>query len=290
MGPADSTARSWRPSLGSSAFGEHRLEAIPGLDRAADHAGRHGTVDRLGRPYVRGGRDLRSTAEILEDEGFGAALRSDAVDVEHEGPGERLGRVDLQVFPEERHVLTIESVTDVPPGAARPDVHLDDRGRGALGPPPAGDAVRVRERLPDRLARRVEGALEHEVATLRVDRRAVGTAPVDPRRAHRCLHPIYSRASCVSRRYASSRSKLSSQWRRYGSTQSAMSRSGPARSRRGRHCACRPCSMSPARSSTRRCLEMAGWLMSKGADRSFTDCLLYTSDAADEEDSVDLGG
>ena len=33
---------------------------------------------------------------------------------------------------------------------------------------------------------------------------------------------------------------------------------GPARSRRGRHCACRPCSMRPARSSTRRCLEMRG--------------------------------
>src|SRR5688500_85126 len=45
---------------------------------------------------------------------------------------------------------------------------------------------------------------------------------------------------------------------------------GVASSVRGRHCASRPRAMRPARSSTRRCLEMAGPLMSNGAESSLT--------------------
>src|SRR5262249_17985626 len=41
--------------------------------------------------------------------------------------------------------------------------------------------------------------------------------------------------------------------------------------RRGRRCASRPREIRPARSSTLRCLEMAGWLMAKGLASSATD-------------------
>ena len=36
------------PFWGSSALGQHRLETIPRLDRATDHAGRQGAFDDLG--------------------------------------------------------------------------------------------------------------------------------------------------------------------------------------------------------------------------------------------------
>ena len=45
----------------------------------------------------------------------------------------------------------------------------------------------------------------------------------------------------------------------------------PARSRQGRHCASRPRAIRPARSSTFRCLETAGRLMSNGSASSVTD-------------------
>src|SRR5690349_9244050 len=47
--------------------------------------------------------------------------------------------------------------------------------------------------------------------------------------------------------------------------------SGPACSRHGRHCASRPRSIRPAVSSTFRCFETAGRLMSNGAASSLTE-------------------
>ena len=47
--------------------------------------------------------------------------------------------------------------------------------------------------------------------------------------------------------------------------------SGAASSRQGRHCASRPRAIRPARSSTLRCLEMAGRLISNGSASSVTD-------------------
>ena len=51
----------------------------------------------------------------------------------------------------------------------------------------------------------------------------------------------------------------------------AMSLSGAASRRQGRHCASRPRAMRPARSKTLRCLEMAGRLISKGSASSVTE-------------------
>jgi hypothetical protein len=72
-------------------------------------------------------------------------------------------------------------------------------------------------------------------------------------------------------RWSSRRLKLSSQKRRYGSIQLATSRRGAASSRQRRHCASRLLAMSPARSSTLRCLETAGCDIWNGSDSSPTD-------------------
>jgi len=49
------------------------------------------------------------------------------------------------------------------------------------------------------------------------------------------------------------------------------SASGLARRRHGRRCASRPREIRPARSSTLRCLEIAGWVIANGLARSVTD-------------------
>ena len=84
-------------------------------------------------------RDLRPAAEILERVRLGAAHRPDPLDVEHERPAEAARRLDLEVLAEERLVGAVRGAADVAPGAAGPDVHLDDRRRRAVRAPPARD-------------------------------------------------------------------------------------------------------------------------------------------------------
>ena len=116
------------------------------------------------------------------------ALRADALDIEHERPFEALGRRNAQVLAVEDDVVAVGRAADVAPLATRPDVHLGDlRGR-PVRTPPAGDDLRIGEGLPDPLARCIEGALEDEVAALRIDGRGRGATPVDPLRGHCALH------------------------------------------------------------------------------------------------------
>ena len=53
------------------------------------------------------GRDPRLAVEVLEGERLRAALRADALDVEHERPPEPFGRRDLEVLAVERHVVAV---------------------------------------------------------------------------------------------------------------------------------------------------------------------------------------
>ena len=57
---------------------------------------------------------------------------------------------------------------------------------------------------------------------------------------------------------------------RNGSSQPVASAKRATSSRQGRFCASRPREISPARSSTLRCLEIAGWLMANGLASSMT--------------------
>src|SRR5688572_30067600 len=181
-----------RPVWWTSALGEQGVEAVPGLDRALGHAGREGALERFDGSHVADGRELRPAIEVCEGVGFWSAHRTDSLDVEHEGPLVARGRRDLEVLAVERHVVAIRGAVDVAPLPARADIHLDDRGRRAVLAPPARDELRVREGLPDLLAGSVEGALEHELGVLRIDRRRVGATAVDPCRVHRRLLAVLS--------------------------------------------------------------------------------------------------
>src|SRR5207237_9588761 len=107
--------------------------------------------------------------------------------------------------------------------------------------------------LPHPLARRLEDAGDR-----------------DPRLGHSRL------PSC---RRSSRRSKLPCQNRRYRSSHSRASCSGAPSRREGRSCAERPRAISPARSSTLRCLETAWTLIGNGSASSFTDASPSTSRA-----------
>src|SRR5260221_31017 len=77
---------------------------------------------------------------------------------------------------------------------------------------------------------------------------------------------VFISSSRTSRRW-----KLPSQNWRYFSSQPVAFLSGLASRRRGRRWASWPREIRPARSSTLRCLEMAGWDMEKGLASSFTE-------------------
>ncbi len=85
------------------------------------------------------------------------------------------------------------------------------------------------------------------------------------------LRPRFCSFVCSSRRKSPRRSKLCSQNRRYCASQSSTSLSARGSMRHGRHWAARPRTIRPARSSTLRCLETAGRLMSKGSASSVTE-------------------
>src|SRR5580704_10397287 len=139
-------------------------------------------------------------------------------------------------------------------------IELRDLDRTSPGPPPVLEVLGTGKGMPHLFEGGVEGAGQ-------------GKLPADGGASGGFNHfwgsLIDVSGFCVARalisfRYASRRSKLSSQKRRYSSTHPATSRSGPASSRQGRHCASRPRLISPARSSTFRCFETAGMLISNG--------------------------
>src|SRR5206468_3004490 len=154
------------------------------------------------------------------------------------GRDEPLGRRDLAVLAGHADFGPIRVAPDEAPGSAHAQIALADWHRRAFGAEqPLWEVLGARPRLPEKLAWRVERADGDELAV----RRRLVDGLADLGLAGRGHVSPFS-----SRRYSSSRSKLSSQKRRKPSAHSLTSRRGATSRRAGRHCASRPRSISPA--------------------------------------------
>src|SRR6266508_3080069 len=78
--------------------------------------------------------------------------------LEFEGVDKSLGRHDLAKLAPERELAAIWRLLNESPGAAGTDIHRVDDRRIVAPSPPFRDQIRVRVRLEDEFARRVEDA------------------------------------------------------------------------------------------------------------------------------------
>src|SRR5579862_7027914 len=201
-------------------------------------------------PVALGGRPEASLTEdhfrLLPafDEPNGAQHLVRGIAVPDEAVHQALRRNDLEedaMLPE--GLSAIGTAEEPTPFATGTRVDLDQGGGMTFRAPPVRQHLGVSPSVEDDVARGVEHARDFE-----------GVA-----------HFFFLRNN------ASSRSNRRSQKRRYGSSQSATPRSGPASRRQGRHWASRPRAISPACSSTLRCFEIAGILIANGSASSVTD-------------------
>ena len=176
------------------------------------------------------------------------------------GEGQALGRADLAIDADlGLHRAAVVGPDGHAPGAALAQVELAGQHGEAARHPPVPHAVGFDESAEHQLARRVQNALQREVADLGPPRvtclcghgsfpfagapgRPPGPAPGRPPAGRAAAPRTAGRPTPIPRPRAAA----------------------PPSSRHGRRCASRPRAIRPARSSTFRCLEIAGRVMSKG--------------------------
>ena len=124
--------------------------------------------------------------------------------------------------------------------------------------PPAHEVLRLRPCLEHELARSVEHARDDKPS-----------APVTPCWDHHCSPSSFSPPKLVQILIQAIEALLPEAAILVHPIGDLLS--GPASNRQGRDCATRPREIRPARSSTLRCLETAGRVISKGSANSLTD-------------------
>src|SRR3954451_5924409 len=152
-------------SSGLAGARQQLVEALVGLLQAALHARGDHAVALLARVEDRRRDDARAVPEVLEGRGLDRHVAGHALPLE--GLHDALGRRDLAVGSAEGGLAAVRVAGDETPAPAGPHVHdVDDRGRAAR-PPPLGDGRGIGVGGEDAVARRVEDALDVDLALAR---------------------------------------------------------------------------------------------------------------------------